>query len=214
MKIKINEIFKSIQGEGIQTGLPTTFIRTTGCNLRCSWCDTKYAYDEGRKMTIEEIVDRCKNLTVKRICLTGGEPLIHGEKSVGLIKQLIKEGFEVLVETNGAVDVSNLPKETMISLDIKCPSSGMSEKMIYENLGFLKKKDQVKFVINDAKDYDFAKKIVEKHKIEDKTNVIFQPVHGDNDFTKLLIKKVLDDKLNIRVGLQIHKFIWGNKKGA
>lgn len=214
MKIKINEIFKSIQGEGIQTGLPTTFIRTTGCNLRCSWCDTKYAYDEGRKMTIEEIVDRCRKLAVKRICLTGGEPLIHGEKSTELIKLLIKEGFEVLVETNGAIDVSNLPKKAIISLDIKCPSSGMSEKMIYENLGFLKKKDQVKFVINDAKDYDFAKKIVEKHKIEDKTNVIFQPVYGDNNFTKFLIKKVLEDKLDIRIGLQIHKFIWGNEKGV
>lgn len=215
MKIKINEIFKSIQGEGIYTGLPTTFIRTTGCNLRCSWCDTKYAYFGGREMTLDQILDKCRKLEVKNICLTGGEPLIHGDRSKELIKLLIKEGYEVLIETNGAFNISNLSKEAIISLDIKCPSSGMSDKMLYKNLDLLKMKDQVKFIIDDMKDYNFAKDIVKKYKLEGKTNIIFQPVYKeDTKFIQSLIKKLLVDKLQVRIGLQLHKIIWGNKKGV
>ncbi|MBU1706044.1 radical SAM protein [Patescibacteria group bacterium] len=213
--MKINEIFKSIQGEGIYTGLPTTFIRTTGCNLRCSWCDTKYAYFGGREMTLDQILDKCRKLEVKNICLTGGEPLIHGDRSKELIKLLIKEGYEVLIETNGAFNISNLSKEANISLDIKCPSSGMSDKMLYKNLDLLKMKDQVKFIIDDMKDYNFAKDIVKKYKLEGKTNIIFQPVYKeDTKFIQSLIKKLLVDKLQVRIGLQLHKIIWGNKKGV
>ncbi|MBU0637078.1 radical SAM protein [Patescibacteria group bacterium] len=213
--MKINEIFKSIQGEGIYTGLPTTFIRTTGCNLRCSWCDTKYAYFGGREMTLDQILDKCRKLEVKNICLTGGEPLIHGDRSKELIKLLIKEGYEVLIETNGAFNISNLSKEAIISLDIKCPSSGMSDKMLYKNLDLLKMKDQVKFIIDDMKDYNFAKDIVKKYKLEGKTNIIFQPVYKeDTKFIQSLIKKLLVDKLQVRIGLQLHKIIWGNKKGV
>jgi 7-carboxy-7-deazaguanine synthase len=215
MKIKINEIFKSIQGEGIESGLPTIFIRTTGCNLRCAWCDTKYAYNRGEEMTITEIIDRCGKLAVKRICLTGGEPLINGKKVIELVKRLIKQGFSVSIETNGSVDVSVLPKKAMVSLDIKCPSSKMCENMLYENLDFLKKKDQVKFIISDLKDYNFAKKIVKKHKLENKTNVIFQPVFKkDRRFVKDLVDLILKDELKIRVSLQLHKIIWGNKRGV
>ena len=213
MKIKINEIFKSIQGEGIYTGIPITFVRTTGCNLRCSWCDTKYAYFRGREMTLDQILDKCRKLGVKNICLTGGEPLMHRDESRELIQLLIKEGFEVLIETNGAFKISGLPKEAVISLDIKCPSSGMSDKMFYENLDLLRTKDWLKFVIDDMKDYNFAKDIVKKYKLESKTNVIFQPVYKENTkFIRSLIKKLLADKLQARIGLQLHRIIWGNKK--
>lgn len=215
MKIKISEIFKSIQGEGIQSGLPTIFIRTAGCNLRCLWCDTKYAYNDGKEMTIAEIIEQCKKLFIKRVCLTGGEPLFQREKSQELINSLIGRGYDVLVETNGAVSIKGLPSRAVISLDIKCPTSGMSEKMIYANINYLRKKDQVKFVIENIIDYTFAKKIIKEHKLESKTKVLFQPVFKiDNSFVQEIAKRVLRDGLEVRVGLQLHKIIWGNKRGV
>lgn len=209
--MKINEIFLSVQGEGLLTGLPTIFIRTTGCNLRCKWCDTKYSYYGGVEYSVDDIFEKVKGFGVKRVCLTGGEPLLH-EDSFELIDMLFSEGYNILVETNGSLDVSRICKKVIISLDIKCPASGEDKKMKFFNLELLTKEDQCKFVISDKNDFDYAVKIVRRHGLEGRTNVFFNPVGGVD--AKELIGLVLREKLDVRVGLQFHKIIWGNKKGV
>jgi 7-carboxy-7-deazaguanine synthase len=208
----INEIFLSIQGEGLNSGIPTIFIRTTGCNLRCKWCDTKYSYSEGKEMTIQEIIRVCKKYYAKHICITGGEPLVQREELVKLITLLIKNRFNVQLQTNGSKNIANLPKELEIVMDIKCPSSRMQDKMIYENLDFIKDNDSVVFVVSDIKDYNFSKKIIKKYKLEDKVNVLIQPVFENNKFGEKIVNKILRDHLNVRFGIQLHKIIWNPKK--
>jgi len=209
--MKINEIFYSIQGEGSWSGLPSIFIRTTGCNLRCSFCDTKYAYSDGEEMSIEKIIKSIIKYKCKYVCLTGGEPLIQND-TTSLIDVLIKNKYNVCLETNGSVDLGKIcgKKSLMISLDIKCPSSDMHEKMNIGNIKKLCKEDQLKFVIGNKKDYEYAKKIISKY--EPACPVFFQPVYGTNP--KLLAEWILDDKLNVKLGLQIHKMIWGDRKGV
>jgi len=206
--MKISEMFLGLQGEGIESGLPTFFIRTAGCNLRCSWCDTKYAYN-GKNIEILQIVKECEKSGVKRICLTGGEPLLQKEECIKLLRILIKKGFKISIETNGSINISDLPKKAIISLDIKCPSSGEHDKIFYKNLKLIRKSDQVKFIIADEKDYKFAKKIIKKFNLENKTNVILQP-EFNNEFDKRLIKNVLRDKINIRLSFQLHKICWND----
>jgi len=199
--MKINEIFFSVQGEGINSGLPTVFIRTTGCNLRCSYCDTVYAYNQGKEMSIENIMLKVSKFDCKRICITGGEPLLQ-QDLIDLLFEL--KGYSVSIETNGSLNIDKLPKEVMISLDIKCPSSNESKKMNLENIKYLKKTDQVKFVMETKEDYDFAKMIVFNNKVP---NAIFSPVGGLD--AKEIINNLLNDGLNdVRIGLQIHKIIW------
>ena len=209
--MKINEMFLSIQGEGIQSGLPTFFIRTTGCNLRCSYCDTKYAYSQGREMNIDKILNQIQNQPFKIVCLTGGEPLLQKDAKV-LIRELVKNGYFVDIETNGSIDLRNFPKSKQIlySMDIKCPSSGFANKMLLDNLRYLTKNDQVKFIVVDIKDYNFAKKIIIEKKLINETNVIITPVGGVN--CQWIVTKILKDGLNVRIGLQIHKVIFGPKK--
>ncbi|MFH1462056.1 MAG: radical SAM protein [bacterium] len=212
--MKINEMFLSIQGEGIQSGLPTFFIRTTGCNLRCSYCDTKYAYYKGKEMSIKEILNKVQNQPYKRICLTGGEPLLQSDAKI-LINELIKKGYSIDIETNGSISLKSFPKSKLIlySMDIKCPSSKETKKMIFNNISFLNKKDQIKFIIKTKEDYNFAREIIKKYKLIDKINIIFQPVGGIK--AKWMVEKILSDRLNARIGLQIHKVIWKtNKKGV
>jgi len=208
--IKINEIFYSIQGEGIQMGIPTVFVRTQGCNLDCSWCDTIYAMDfkNGKDMKISEIVKKVKRYSTKYVCVTGGEPLLQ-ENVKFLISRLLKIGYNVSFETNGSVTLSGLPKNLFVSMDIKCPSSKMEKRMDFRNIKLLKKMDQLKFVINDKKDYEYAKSIIKKHKPG--CNVVFMPVWGIN--VKKLAANVLKDGLNVRVLIQLHKLIWGDKRG-
>ena len=207
--MKINEIFYSIQGEGAWTGLPNIFIRTTGCNLRCSFCDTKYAYNKGREMTLNEIIKKIKQYPCKYVCITGGEPLLQKD-IIYLIDELLKKGYKISIETNGSLTIEKLldKKSLMISLDIKCPSSNMYENNYLENINFLKKDDQLKFVIKNKKDYEYAKRILEKYK--PLCTVFFQPVWGKNP--KILTKWIIDDGLNVKLGLQIHKIIWGEKR--
>ena len=208
--IKINEIFYSIQGEGIQMGIPTVFVRTQGCNLDCSWCDTIYAMDfkNGKDMKISEIVKKVKRYSTKYVCVTGGEPLLQ-ENVKFLISRLLKIGYNVSLETNGSVTLSGLPKNLFVSMDIKCPSSKMEKRMDFRNIKLLKKTDQLKFVIKDRKDYDYAKNILKKYKPG--CNVVFMPVWGIN--VKKLAANVLKDGLNVRVLIQLHKLIWGDKRG-
>jgi 7-carboxy-7-deazaguanine synthase len=202
--MKINEIFYSIQGEGKWTGLPNIFIRTTGCNLRCSYCDTKYAYDDGQEMKIGDIVAKVEGYNCNKICLTGGEPLFQKEID-DLVKLLIEKDYKICFETNGSMSIDKFSdnKSLMISLDIKCPSSNMNNKMVFENISKLSEKDQLKFVIKDKKDYDYAVKILNKY--NPNCSVFFQPVWGTN--TKELSNWILEDGLNVILGIQLHKII-------
>ncbi len=206
----INEIFHSIQGEGKNIGLPTVFIRTTGCNLRCSFCDTKYAYDEGEEKTIEEIKKEIQKYKCKNVCITGGEPLIQKE-TLNLINELSKEGYFLTIETNGSIDIKPLTKneKITISLDIKCPSSKMDKEMILENITNLQYKDQLKFIINEEEDYKYASKTIKQYDIA--CTIFFQPVWGTD--IKKLAEQILKDKLDVRLGLQAHKIIWGEVRG-
>lgn len=208
--MKINEIFYSLQGEGILIGIPTIFIRTTGCNLRCKWCDTKYAYEEGNEMSVEEIVTRVRDFRASYVCVTGGEPLFQKDITK-LIQKLSDEGYQVSLETNGSKSIEELPclDFLMISLDIKCPSSGMHEKMEFSNLELLSPNDQLKFIIEDEKDYRYAKDIIIKH--NPVCSIIMMPVGGID--LKNLAEWVLRDKLKVRVLPQLHKLIWGEKRG-
>ena len=210
--IKVNEIFYSIQGEGIQIGIPTIFIRTQGCNLDCSWCDTLYAknFKNGKDMKISRIIKKVKKYPTKYVCITGGEPLLQKNVKV-LINRLLKLGYNVSLETNGSLALKGLPKSKnfLISMDVKCPSSKMENRMDFENIKLLKKTDQMKFVIADKKDYDYAKKIIRKYKLG--CNIVFMPVGGTD--AGRLAANVLKDGLNVRVLIQLHKLIWGDKRG-
>ncbi|MBU2639130.1 MAG: radical SAM protein [Nanoarchaeota archaeon] len=207
--LNISEMFFSLQGEGIFSGLPTVFIRTMGCNLQCNWCDTKYAYSGGEKINIKEILAKLKNMKTKRVCITGGEPLLQ-PPIYKLMKILIDKGYNLSIETNGSFDISKIPKKVSTAMDIKCPSSKESKKMNFKNLEILKKKDQCKFVIKDEKDYNYAKKIINTNKLISKTNVIFIPLEGIK--AKKLVNLILKDNLDVRFSLQLHKTIWGSKR--
>lgn len=204
--MKVNEIFFSIQGEGILMGEPTVFVRTTGCNLRCSWCDSKYAYEDGKEMTVDEILKEVRSYPVDNVCLTGGEPLIQGNIGL-LIRRLLNRGYNVCVETNGSISIRNLARthRLMLSMDIKCPSSGEQAKMLFSEIKHLSEVDQLKFIIADEKDYEFAKETISKHR--PRCSVIFQPVWGTE--MKWLAELILDDGLDVRVMPQLHKIIWG-----
>ena len=208
--MKIYEIFYSLQGEGKWAGLPNIFIRTAGCNLRCSFCDTTYAFNVKREMPIAEIVKEIEKYKCKNICITGGEPLIQIE-TIKLIDILCDKGYRICLETNGSIDIQKIAEKNsvMISLDIKCPSSGMNKKMCFDNIFHLDNDDQLKFIIGNKEDYEYAKKIVKNYKIF--CQIFFQPVERMN--LKELAGWILNDGLNVRLGLQIHKIIWGNKKG-
>jgi len=209
--MKINEIFYSIQGEGKWTGMPNIFVRVTGCNLRCSYCDTKYAYDDGKELSIDEIVNHIDKYPCKYVCITGGEPLLQHE-TPDLINAVIKRNYKISLETNGSINIENIvnKKYLMISLDVKCPSSNMHEKMHLENIYLLRKNDQLKIIIQNKEDYNYAKKIIKKY--DPICHVFFQPVWTTN--TKNLAGWILRDGLNVKLGLQIHKMIWGDTKGV
>jgi len=205
--MKINEIFKSIQGETTYQGLPAVFIRTTGCNLRCSWCDTTYAYSEGNEYSIEDILKITDKYSCKDIVITGGEPLTQDETPL-LIDRLITLGHTVLLETNGSLDISIVHPDTIRILDIKCPGSGMSENMMWNNIKSLKPHDEVKFVVSDYNDYIWAKSVIESYNLVNLCHVLVMPVFARLD-PKALAGWIINDNLDVRLQLQIHKYIWG-----
>jgi 7-carboxy-7-deazaguanine synthase len=207
--MKINEIFYSLQGEGNWIGLPNIFIRATGCNLRCSYCDTTYAYTNGKNMCKDDILKKILKYPCNYICLTGGEPLLQ-EETFSLIKFLLQKGYKICLETNGSIDIKQVTgkKSLLISLDIKCPSSGMENKMLFNNISYLDIGDQLKFIIKNRKDYEYSKSIIEKYK--PRCIIYFQPVWGGNQ--KELSSWILNDRLQVRLGIQLHKIIWGNKR--
>jgi 7-carboxy-7-deazaguanine synthase len=203
----ITEIFKSIQGESSYAGLPCVFVRLTGCNLRCHWCDTAYAFYGGQKMTQDEVLVRVGQLGGRLVELTGGEPLLQKEV-VPLSAELIARGWRVLIETSGERFIGDLPKEVVKIMDVKCPGSGEGGKFCFENLKELEPQDQVKFVIQDETDYQFAREFMERHQLNERVReVIYSPVFGALH-PRRLSEWILRDGLDVRLGMQLHKFIW------
>ena len=208
--MRICEIFRSIQGEGLMMGIPTTFVRTVGCNLRCSWCDTQYSMSGGTEMTLDEIMESVGDS--KHVCVTGGEPMIQPEMPE-LLRRMVAAGIQIVLETNGAADLSQVPEDPLIliSMDVKCPSSGMSERMLPGNIRFLSKKDQIKFVVKDDADFDYAVNFLRENPVD--SNLIFGPVGGTGKL-EWLVSRVLDSGLDARVLPQLHKIIWGDRRSV
>jgi 7-carboxy-7-deazaguanine synthase len=219
----ITEIFKSIQGEGTRAGLPCVFVRFTGCNLRCTWCDTAYAFHGGQKMTVNEVLARVDVLSgrassgkaaVPLVELTGGEPLLQ-EEIYPLADGLLAAGYEVLIETSGERFVGRLPKDVIKIVDVKCPDSGEADTFDSRNLAELHPKDEVKFVISSRRDYEFARDFTHAHRLTEGVNqVVFSPVNEDPQGKwqglppRQLVEWILADGLAVRLGLQLHKIVW------
>ena len=208
--MKVCEIFTSIQGESSFAGLPCTFIRLTGCNLRCSYCDTSYAYYEGQELTADEIIREVQRTGINLVEITGGEPLLQNESHL-LIKRLIDEGYKVLVETNGSQDIKKIGKKAIVILDIKTPGSGMSKEMDFSNLNYIKSSDEIKFVITNREDYEWSKDIIQKYKLMEKCKLLFSPAFGTLP-PENLAKWIIGDKLKIRFNLQLHKYIFSSEQ--
>ncbi|MCD6450908.1 MAG: radical SAM protein [Acidobacteria bacterium] len=204
--MKVNEIFASIQGESSFAGYPSVFIRLTGCNLRCSYCDTRYAYYEGEELSLASVVKRVKDYGIRLITITGGEPLLSPEV-YPLIDQFLSSGFIVLLETNGSLDIGKVDERVVIVMDIKCPGSGMADRMLWDNIEKLKEKDEVKFVLTSEEDYNWAKEVCSRYRLFERGNVLFSPAHRlfpPERLAELMVR----DGLNARLQLQLHKLIW------
>jgi 7-carboxy-7-deazaguanine synthase len=204
--MRVTEIFHSIQGESSYAGLPCVFVRLTGCPLRCSWCDSEYTFHGGTDMTLEQVMSRVRSYGCRLVEVTGGEPL-HQQEALRLIEVLCEEGYTVLVETSGAIDISPVDQRARVILDVKCPGSGMMDRMDWDNLGRVTAKDEVKFVIKDRADYDWAVSILKQYDLEHRCMVLFGPVFGDLDLRQLA-EWILADKLRVRFQMQLHKYIW------
>ncbi|GAC1398921.1 MAG: 7-carboxy-7-deazaguanine synthase QueE [Thermoanaerobaculia bacterium] len=205
--LTINEIFHSIQGESTHVGRPCVFVRLTACDLRCSWCDTPYAFHEGQKMSVDEVLGRVRTFGCDVVEITGGEPLLQKEV-YALMERLLEEGRTVMLETGGHLSADRVPDAVIRVIDIKCPGSGESAKNHWPNLDRLRPTDEIKFVIKDRADYAFAREVVATHELTGRCGaVLFSPVHGVQD-AKQLAEWVLADRLAVRVQLQSHKYIW------
>jgi 7-carboxy-7-deazaguanine synthase len=201
------EIFTSIQGESSQAGMPCTFIRMTGCNLRCSYCDTTYAYNEGREFSEEDIFKKVRNTGIRLVEITGGEPLL--QKGIyRLIERLLDDSYTVLIETNGSINIKDVDKRAVVILDIKTPGSGMCKEMDLSNIDHIKNNDEVKFVITDRIDYEWSKDIIQRYNLTNKCLVLMSPAFGILP-AEDLAKWMLEDRLEARLNLQIHKYIFG-----
>ncbi len=209
--IRISEIFYSLQGESNTVGLPTFFVRLTGCPLRCNYCDTSYAFSGGQKMSLEDIFAEIQKYDCKTVCVTGGEPLAQ-PACLELLEKLADEKFTVSLETSGALDVSKVDKRVVKVMDLKTPSSSEALKNRYENIEFLTAQDQVKFVIADDDDYNWAKKIMTDYELLQHCQILFSPVVPTQNPTELA-EKILADKLPVRFQLQLHKLLWQDAQG-
>ncbi|MRX27326.1 7-carboxy-7-deazaguanine synthase QueE [Kangiella sp. HZ709] len=211
-KLRITEIFHSLQGESLTVGLPTVFVRLTGCPLRCVYCDTDYAFGGGEWMTYDEILQQIAQYGCDNVCITGGEPLAQ-KRVFDFFTLLCDKGFKVSTETGGANDISPLDPRVMTVMDLKTPDSGEMDKNLYSNIDHLKIGDQVKFVICSRKDFDWAKMAIEQHAIANKCEVLFSPSYGQVEYQELA-EWILRDKLKVRMQVQLHKIIWGEKTGV
>ncbi len=209
--LRVTEIFYSLQGESNSVGIPTVFIRLTGCPLRCIYCDTAYAFTGGTKIEIAEIIAQAEHYNTKYITVTGGEPLAQSA-CLELIKKLLDKGFIVSVETSGAIDVSGMDSRAIKVMDLKTPSSGELGRNLYQNIQFLDSKDQVKFVIGNNEDYEWSKVALIEYNLIGRCEILFSPVMGQQNATELA-DKILQDRLPVRFQIQLHKLLWDNAQG-
>ncbi|MDD9950617.1 MAG: radical SAM protein [Zetaproteobacteria bacterium] len=204
--LRITEIYKSIQGEARYAGLPCTFIRLTGCPLRCRWCDTAYGFEGGEDYNLQHILDKVEELGVHHVELTGGEPLAQAA-ALPLMEALIKHGYQVMIETGGSYPIKHIPAAVHVILDAKCPGSGMQEKNLTANYAFLKPTDEVKFVIASRKDFDWAETYIREHHLETKCHLLVSPAWGLVKPAELT-EWTLASELPLKLNLQLHKYIW------
>ncbi|MFK5947200.1 MAG: 7-carboxy-7-deazaguanine synthase QueE [Methylococcales bacterium] len=209
--LRITEIFYSLQGESNTVGLPTVFIRLTGCPLRCRYCDTAYAFSGGEKQTISAIIDQVDQYKAKYITVTGGEPLAQ-VNSHELIRKLLDKGYIVSLETSGAIDISSVDNRAVKVMDIKTPASGEMDKNIYQNIQYLSATDQLKFVIADDTDYQWSKAIIQQYDLASRCEILFSPVMGEMNPT-LLAENIINDNLPVRFQIQLHKYLWDDAQG-
>ncbi len=205
-RLTVNEIFFSIQGEGTRAGRPCVFVRLTGCPLRCRWCDTAYAFQEGTRRTDDEVLAEIARFPTRLLCLTGGEPLAQ-PSAFPLVTRLVESGWEVVVETSGAVSLEQLDRRAIAIMDVKTPGSGESARMHWPNLDRLDAKDEAKLVIADRADYEWSRQLVRERRLAERCTVLFAPVHGRLD-PALLARWILDDGLPVRLQIQLHKVLW------
>lgn len=208
-RLRINEIFFSLQGEGRRTGLPTVFVRLTGCPLRCDYCDTEYAFQEGDWMSFAEIVERVSGYPTRHVCVTGGEPLAQ-KSCVDLLADLCDRGYDVALETSGALDIGGVDARVSRIVDIKTPGSGEVGRNRWENLGLLHARDELKLVLVDEADYAWAKARLAEHRLADRCEVLFSPAHG-HLAERDLAEWILRDGLPVRMQIQLHKLLWGDE---
>ena len=205
--LTVNEIFHSIQGESRRAGEPCVFVRLTACDLRCSWCDTPYSFHEGSKRSLDDVIAEVEGYRCPLVEITGGEPLLQ-EEVYPLMERLLALGHTVMIETGGHRSIARVPQAVLKIVDVKCPGSGESHRNHWENLSLLGPDDEVKFVLKDRADYEFARDVIARHHLQGKAGaILLSPVHGVLD-PRLLAEWVLADRLQVRVQLQLHKFIW------
>ena len=210
MSLKVNEIYYSVQGESTHVGRPCIFIRLTYCNLRCTYCDTEYAFYEGKDIEIPEIMAEIKQWNCNLVEVTGGEPLFQDE-CIDLLNELTNQNYEVLLETGGSLSISDVPIEIVRIVDFKCPSSGMEKKNLWSIVNDLQPHDEVKFVIGDREDFDWAKEMLNKYSLNEKCSILFSPTFGKID-PSLIVEWILEGDIPVRMQLQMHKLIWESEK--
>ncbi len=210
-RLRITEIFYSLQGEARTVGLPTVFIRLTGCPLRCQYCDTSYAFQGGEAMNIKAVLDQVARYNTRFVCVTGGEPLTQSA-CLDLLQALCDAGYDVSLETSGALDISNIDARVSKVMDLKTPGSGEQARNLFENIDFLSINDQVKFVICDRNDYQWAKEIVIRYELINCCEVLMSPCHEQLE-ARVLAEWILDDRLPVRFQFQLHKLLWQDEPG-
>lgn len=205
--MKVCEIFASIQGESSYAGVPCTFVRMTGCNLRCSYCDTVYAYEEGAELAEDEIIEKVNAMGLRTVEITGGEPLLQ-TGVIPMTKRLLDHGFRVLIETNGSQDIRHVDRRAVLIPDVKTPGSGMANTFLMSNLGLLRPEDELKFVITGREDYEWSRNFVKDHSLTGRCTLLFSPVFGMLH-PRDLSRWIMEERLEVRLNLQLHKYIYG-----